>query len=223
MYGTKSGCEMIVENLLENYSCIFWDFDGVIKDSVEVKSLAYEQLFLEYGSDLIYKVRQHHQRNGGVSRFEKIPLYLHWAGVEHSDSIVDEFCQKFSENVVASVVGSDWVPGVLEFLKRHHAEKRFFLVTATPTNEIKDILNQLELAGIFSDVFGAPIEKDVIVKDIIHKENLDPSCCCFVGDSKSDYTAASVNNIDFILRCTSLNVELQAVHKGASFRELNNR
>ena len=28
---------------------IFWDFDGVIKDSVKVKSDAYEQLFSPFG------------------------------------------------------------------------------------------------------------------------------------------------------------------------------
>ena len=39
----------------KNY--IFWDFDGVIKESVELKSNAYEQLFLEFGSDVSDKIR----------------------------------------------------------------------------------------------------------------------------------------------------------------------
>ena len=36
---------------------IFWDFDGVIKDSVEAKSSAFEKIFSSYGSNISNKVR----------------------------------------------------------------------------------------------------------------------------------------------------------------------
>ena len=67
-------------NLLNNKRYIFWDFDGVIKDSVEIKSNAYEDLFLQWGELVSDKVRDHHRLNGGMSRFDKIPLYLRKLG-----------------------------------------------------------------------------------------------------------------------------------------------
>ena len=41
-------CESVEQShaLLKTKKVIFWDFDGVVKDSVEVKSTGYEKLFL---------------------------------------------------------------------------------------------------------------------------------------------------------------------------------
>lgn len=69
-------CADSVKTLIGSAELIFWDFDGVIKDSVSVKTLAFEKLFLPYGKKIAQKVKNHHEANGGVSRFEKIPLYL---------------------------------------------------------------------------------------------------------------------------------------------------
>ena len=65
--------------LIKNSSVVFWDFDGVIKDSVDIKSIAFEKLFSIYGTKISKKVRAHHEKNAGVSRFDKIPLYMSWS------------------------------------------------------------------------------------------------------------------------------------------------
>ena len=46
------------------YKLYFWDFDGVIKDSVDVKTQAYFQLFEPFGLDVAERVRQHHEAMG---------------------------------------------------------------------------------------------------------------------------------------------------------------
>ena len=74
-----------LEQLVKQAQVIFWDFDGVIKDSVQVKSLAFQKIFSEYGFDVVNRVRRHHERNGGMSRFEKFPLYLSWANQTVTD------------------------------------------------------------------------------------------------------------------------------------------
>ena len=48
---------------------VFWDFDGVIKDSVDVKTQAFIDLFDAYGSNVVQAVVAHHIKNGGISRF----------------------------------------------------------------------------------------------------------------------------------------------------------
>jgi beta-phosphoglucomutase-like phosphatase (HAD superfamily) len=101
---------------LDSYQMILWDFDGVIKDSVEVKSLAFEELFKPYGEKVVRKIVAHHESHGGMSRFEKIPLYLSWAGVKISSDLVRIFCNRFSQLVSGSVVESPWMPGVYEYL-----------------------------------------------------------------------------------------------------------
>ena len=79
---------------LESYKFVFLDFDGVIKDSVEVKADAFEQLFSSYGEDIVKRLRIHHEANGGVSRYEKLPLYLEWFGIRPDENTIEEFAMR---------------------------------------------------------------------------------------------------------------------------------
>ena len=89
---------------LKSAKTIFWDFDGVIKDSIEVKSDAFEKLFLSFGSELAARVRTHHEANGGMSRFEKLPIYLDWSGQPSSQFYVKKYSESFSNLVKNKVI-----------------------------------------------------------------------------------------------------------------------
>ena len=188
---------------------IFWDFDGVIKDSVRVKSDAFELLFLSFGEEVAKKVRQHHEEHGGMSRFDKLPIYLAWAGQESTKMIVDQYADKLSQLVKQKVIGSAWIDGVKEYLHEHYHKQQFFLVTATPQLEIEYILDQLKIKFYFQKIIGSPINKGKAVKDLLKEYDIDPIQAIMVGDSISDYEAAESNHVAFILRRTSLNEKLQ--------------
>ena len=126
--------------LVNRAEAVFWDFDGVIKESVEIKSKAFEELFSTYGSNITDKIRIHHERNGGISRFEKIPLYLSWSKGLATNEMVQDFCDRFSLLVKQSVIDSPWVPGFLVFMAHNCKRQKHILVTATPIDEIEEIL-----------------------------------------------------------------------------------
>ena len=198
-------------NILSNKSYIFWDFDGVIKDSVEIKSNAYEDLFLQWGEQVSDKVRDHHRLNGGMSRFEKIPLYLSWTNENVNEALVNKLCNDFSQLVKYKVINSPWVPGAVELIKHlNNISHNCFIVTATPQDEIIEILYELELHSAFKEVIGAPTNKSDAIKLIMEKYKILKDDAIMLGDSKTDMIAASNNNIDFILRKTNENHALQA-------------
>ena len=114
-------------NLLSSQRYVFWDFDGVIKDSVEVKSAAFEKLFASFGRDVVKKVRSHHEANGGMSRFDKLPIYIKWSGQPVSQALIDEYSQRFSVLVKQHVIESEWVPGVVDYLYDNFKNQVFFL------------------------------------------------------------------------------------------------
>ena len=58
-----------------NYKAYFFDFDGVLADSVEVKTLAFAKLFEEFGAGIQEKVVAHHRNHGGMSRYDKFRHY----------------------------------------------------------------------------------------------------------------------------------------------------
>lgn len=197
--------------ILQNAELIFWDFDGVIKDSVEVKSDAFEKLFLPYGRDIALQVRRHHETNCGISRFEKIPLYLGWVGESDSLENVNYFCERFSKAVLEAVLKSPWVPGVHEYLQTHHAKKKMVLVTATPLGEILEILERLHIVHCFQKVYGAPTKKILAIKQFLQSSvpAFMNEQVLMIGDSYGDFEAAKSNGIPFLLRRTNLNTALQ--------------
>ena len=188
---------------------IFLDFDGVIKDSIEVKSNAFFKLFEKFGHHIASKVRNHHKNNGGLSRFEKLPIYLCWAGKEPTDKLISEYCIKFSKLVKKDVIESNWVPGVLDFLKENNKKSSLFIVTATPQDEMEEIMIELNLMSYFVDVIGAPTKKIDAVKKILKKYSISPNNSIMIGDSDNDFYAANLNCIPFILRRTKYNNNLQ--------------
>ena len=193
---------------------IFWDFDGVIKESVYVKTQAFTEVFRPYGSDVANRVRQHHESNGGVSRFEKIPLYLDWAGVDSSTKRVQKVCEKFSAAVVQSVIVSPWVPGVLDYFREHSSKQYFVVVTATPQEEIKHILTELKISQHFKEVHGAPVDKSIAIREVLLRLQCDSCKAIMIGDSASDLRAAEANAVPFVLRRTPLNNSLQSNYSG---------
>lgn len=204
-------------DLLAQMQVIFWDFDGVIKDSVAVKSVGFEQLFLPYGQSVAHQVRQHHEAHGGISRFDKMPVYLGWAGVPATPDNVQKFCDQFSSLVLQAVIDAAWVPGVREYLLAQHSAQYFVLVTATPQKEIETILHTLGMAHCFRQVYGAPTTKTTAIANVLVHLKCQPAQALMVGDSDTDFDAAQANNVSFLLRRTALNQALQQRHVGPMF------
>lgn len=209
-------------NMLNSAELVFWDFDGVIKDSLEVKSRAFENLFRPFGTEALEAIGSHHRLNGGLSRYEKIPLYLEWVGQKVTDELVQEYCDLFSKNVKQAVIDSPWVPGVQEWLLENFQRKYLVLVTATPQLEILEIINALEIRQCFREVFGAPIDKEDSIRFVLNKHKIHPMSTLVVGDSKTDLLAANSNSLPFLLRRTPFNREVEMVFDGAKFEGLIN-
>ena len=202
---------------LSKMKIVFWDFDGVLKDSVAVKSVGFEQLFLPYGQAVADRVRKHHEANGGVSRFEKMPVYLGWAGLPVTADNVQKFCDRFSTLVLQAVIDAAWVPGVREYLLARHGSQHFVLVTATPQKEIEAILHTLDIAQCFRQVYGAPTSKTAAIGAVLADLKCQPEHALMVGDSDTDFEAAQANQVSFLLRRTALNQVLQKRHVGPVF------
>jgi|TARA_Y100000294_G_scaffold68314_1_gene64694 phosphoglycolate phosphatase-like HAD superfamily hydrolase len=144
-----------------------------------------------------------------MTRFEKLPLYLKWTGQASTPLLVDEYAQQFSLLVTQRVIDSDWVDGVLEYLQCNYNKQQFFLITATPQQEIEEIISQLQIADYFEQVIGSPTTKADAVQLLLNRYSLNPEQAVMIGDSCSDYKAATENSIAFVLRKTDLNNKLQ--------------
>ena len=194
-------------NIIDSKKIVFWDFDGVIKESVEVKTNAFRELFRSFGEEVMEKVTNHHINNGGMSRFNKIPIYLQFAGILPTEKMINEFCNQFAVLVENAVVNADWVAGVHQVLLNSKKENQHFvLVTATPQDEIERILTRLNITNLFSKIFGAPMTKSDAINVCLKLYSVKADESIMIGDSLADFEAAQKTGADFLLRRTPENL-----------------
>ena len=204
----------IVIDLLRKARVVFWDFDGVIKDSIEVKTQAFVKLFDSYGDEITKKVRNHHEANGGMSRFKKMPLYLEMSGQQVSDDLVNTFCDRFSKLVFEGVINADWIPGVENYIRTNHFDQIFILVSATPQLELEAIVDRLNLTKHFKQIFGAPFSKNVAIRESLITLSVKSDEALMIGDASVDLEASEANHVPFLLRKHTSNSKVFADYKG---------
>jgi phosphoglycolate phosphatase-like HAD superfamily hydrolase len=205
---------------IADYKVIFWDFDGVIKDSVDVKTDAFVRLFDAYGPEIKNKVREHHLANGGMSRFDKFPVYMGYVGEEPTSQRVLELSEAFSQIVFQNVINAPWVHGAKEFLRENRYNQLFILVSATPSEELIKIVEELGLRSCFYEIYGAPASKGESINHVMRKLDMKPAHCVMIGDAKADMDAADNNNISFVFRKHTTNQNLLTHFKGVVINDL---
>ncbi|MEN8136788.1 MAG: HAD-IA family hydrolase [Thermodesulfobacteriota bacterium] len=183
-----------------DFQGVFFDFDGVILDSVQVKTEAFAAMFSSYGPEVEKQVVAYHLANGGMSRFEKFSyFYQSLLNSSVSPAELTSLCEKFSDLVLEKVIRSPFINGAMEVLTElKKTSTPAFVVSGTPDLEIKLIVKRKNLESYFNEVHGSPRHKEEIVAEILHKTNFSPPRCLFIGDAMSDYDAARITGTNFL-------------------------
>ena len=184
---------------MKETQAFFFDFDGVLADSVEVKTRAFATLFKPHGAEIVAKVVDHHRRHGGMTRVEKFcHYYREFLKKTLSDKLLADLCRQFSQLVVDEVVKSPEIKGAEAFLTQWHDRLPCFIISATPDDEIRKIVRRRGLEGFFKEVLGSSASKSENLKTLLDKYALEPARCIFFGDAESDYRAARNCGVEFI-------------------------
>lgn len=200
------------------YKAFIFDFDGVIKDSVHVKSEAFLKLYANEGEEFLSRVKRYHLENGGVSRYEKFKTWNGWLGRTNDLDYINKQAADFAKLVVQEVVQSPYVQGALESIRLAGEKGKCFVATGTPDSEIKEILKRLGLISEFDEIFGSSQKKQNIVEGILQRHRIVKTEALFIGDAKTDYHAAVLNGVDFYLRETDYNINWFEKKPGVTHR-----
>jgi HAD superfamily hydrolase (TIGR01549 family) len=178
---------------------VVFDFDGVILQSVDIKTRAFSDLFAPEGPAAQRRLVEFHEANGGISRFEK----FRWLYREVLKRPLDAATEKrlgdtFNGLIEAAVTRCPFVPGALEFLQATHGTTPYFVASGTPEDELKRIVELRGLSKFFHGVNGSPRKKDVILKQIAADLRCAPAELVMVGDAPNDYDAAKSAGTRFI-------------------------
>lgn len=191
---------------LQDYTAVFLDFDGVIKESTSAKTYGFARLFAEYGRDIQDRVVHHHQMHAGISRFEKIPYYFNrFLGRNPTEGELQSLYSRYSLLTNEAVVQSSWVEGVREYLDSCGSQQDIYIITGTPQKDIDWIVRRIDIKKYFKGVLGSPRTKTEILSELIESHQYINNQCVMIGDALADYEAALNVGIDFLLRLTPEN------------------
>lgn len=179
--------------------CLVFDCDGVILDSVPVKTRAFARLAEPYGPEARDRFVMYHARHGGVSRY----LKFEWFFREILDREITpeesaEWGRKFEEYALEEVRKCDLIPGARETLEKWRGILPMYVCTGAPRGEVSFILAERGLANYFNGILGSPPGKNELLHEIVHDlARVLPEEALMIGDATTDRDAALANGTLF--------------------------
>lgn len=181
------------------YKTFFFDFDGVLADTEEVKTLAFAEMFEDHGPEVMSLVADHQRGHFGMNRFDNFCFYYsEYLGQRLDEEELKGLCERFSGKVVDKVVSAPEIAGAKSFLEKWTPGVTSHVISAVPQDEIRLIVERRGLGPHFKGVYGAPQAKAEHVARIMEEESLNQEECLFFGDASGDYKAARACSIDFL-------------------------
>jgi phosphoglycolate phosphatase-like HAD superfamily hydrolase len=178
---------------------VFFDFDGVLVDSVDIKTEAMRLLFAGEQPAHVAEIVALHERLGGVSRYRKFEIaYETILRRPLSEGEMEALGARFSELALDAIAAAPMIPGAREFLERYCRRALLFVVSGTPDRELRAVLERRDLGAFFQAAHGSPALKPDILRDLLARHGLAPEDACFVGDAGTDFEAAECCGVPFV-------------------------
>lgn len=148
---------------------IIFDFDGVILDSVPVKTEAYRLLFKDYHKDIVRKMVDYHELNGGISRYKKVKYFFNdLLNQTISENDIIKFANKYSELTKEELTKRKYIiQDSVDFIMQNYTKYHFHIASGADETDLKYICDKLNLSQYFLTINGSPEIKTSIVNNIM--------------------------------------------------------
>jgi HAD superfamily hydrolase (TIGR01549 family) len=185
--------------LLNSYSDIIWDFDGVILDSDSIREYGFRESLKKFPEDQVELLIEYHKKNGGLSRYNKFRFFfekiLH-KKISENDIIC--LANTFSKIMLKKLTNKKLlIKDSLNFIISNYKTKKMYIASGSDNNELIYLCKELGIFNFFYSIHGSPEHKNNIVKNILKQNQSINKNFVLIGDSINDFEAAKANNIDF--------------------------
>ena len=186
--------------MFSNIKNIIFDFDGVIIDSMGIRTDGFRDIFHKYDNELVERLIAYHNENGGLSRFNKIKyFYNELLSQEITDMKIEEYATEFSNIMRQKLISKDvLIMDTVGFIKENYTKFNMHIASGSEEKELQFLCNELEISKYFKSIKGSPMHKNNLVKQIIEENNYKNEETVIIGDSINDFEAAEVNTIGFL-------------------------
>ncbi len=182
------------------YKVLFWDFDGVILDSMDVRDKGFEITLADFPDDLVQELIRYHRKNGGLSRYVKFRyFYEELLNEPLSDNQLQQLANRFSEIMLNELGNKNLlINDAVRFLENLPQPFKMHIVSGSDQNELRELCRRLEVTRFFDSIHGSPKPKTEWVAELIEAHHYETKKAALIGDSINDLEAARDNGIEFI-------------------------
>lgn len=182
---------------LSKYKTWFFDCDGVLLDSNQLKSESFYEVALPYGKENAKALVECNKRLGGVTRFDKFRYFFGTIlEKKNFEKELEKALHNFSTLVCEKLISCPETSGVRDFLSSLPTNTRKYVVSGGAQSEIRYVFKQRGLDIYFNGIYGCPDSKEVIMGDRVRSSDIEYPAV-FIGDSQYDYEIAMRFNLDF--------------------------
>lgn len=171
--------------------CIVFDCDGVILESVPVKTRAFGRLTEPYGAEARDRMLMYHKVHGGVNRNRKFEWFFREVlGREITPEELADWSGRFRNIAFEEVCRCELVPGIQEVLDAWKGRLPMYVCSGAPQEELNAVLRGRGLDGYFAGIYGAPPAKAALLRHIVREADVEPEETVMVGDASTGQRAA---------------------------------
>lgn len=192
------GCHVqcLVGLMIKN---IIFDFDGVILDSLAVKSNAFAHALSDFPEEQVQLLLQYHKTHGGISRFEKFQyFYENIIKQPYDDRDIARLANRFSTYASTELVKSIYlIKESINFIRASYKNYHMHIASGAEQSELRMLCERHDIAKYFKSIYGSPTSKVELVAKILKDNKYDCNETILIGDAMTDYKAAKSSDILF--------------------------
>ncbi len=179
-------------------STLVLDCDGVILESMDIKTKAFYEMGLPYGKEAAERLQLYHIMHGGINRLVKFAWFFEEIlGKPFTPSDKETWNAKFEFLTFDLIKTCPLVPGIEEVLTTWAGKMPIYVCSGASQAELDHILPLRNLDQYFTEICGAPPSKTPLLESIIIKAKADPAEVLMVGDASTDMIAAEACGTQF--------------------------
>jgi phosphoglycolate phosphatase-like HAD superfamily hydrolase len=178
--------------------CLVFDCDGVILDSVPIKTRAFARLAEPYGKQARDRFVMYHTVHGGVSRYKNFEWFFREVlNREITPEESDELARLFAEYALDEVRRCDLIAGARDVLEVWRGKLPLYVCSGAPQEEVRAVLRERRIQDYFEGIYGSPPAKTQLLANIVTATGLLPETVLMVGDALTDQDAAEYAGTKF--------------------------
>ncbi len=179
-------------------TCLIFDFDGIIIESVDIKANAFANLCAPYGQEAVDRMLMYNQIHGGVSRYIKFRWFFdEIIGREITELEFKQWSNRFENLCLEEVKHCPLVPGIEQTLNKWHNKLPMYICSGAPQAELELVTSLRNLKHYFVEIHGYPPIKEKLLYQIMLNSKCQAEQMLMIGDSSTDLLAAEAVGTQF--------------------------